>query len=381
MLDINYFVDNYAVPDREILNGNPNLIELYIPKSHQDWHEFRKQGIGASEVGVVVGVNMYNLLPKLVEEKVGTKDPYKAMNEAMISGLLAEPALLKRWMHHDGTELGYVENITQEKIIRTAQPVHSYIVNVNYPYLFVSLDARVEANQQHLSGAIVPYEFPLELKTIRAWEAQKWADGVPAMYRFQIQTQMLVTETDYAELAVLEDGVSFKVIPFKKDEEMQELIIQKSLETYHLINRLREMRKEIDYYLSEGQGQKANQLQALYESELPLPHDEEIAKEYYSEKMAIDHPEFIATDEDLVLVRERVKISESIKILDKEKQLLENLIMRKFSLEKCEYMKLGVEGRVRYYRQENRKNFQLDFRSAKIPAPENLKTKIQLILK
>jgi predicted phage-related endonuclease len=89
MLDINYFVDNYAVPDREILNGNPNLIELYIPKSHQDWHEFRKQGIGASEVGVVVGVNMYNLLPKLVEEKVGTKDPYKAMNEAMISGLLA----------------------------------------------------------------------------------------------------------------------------------------------------------------------------------------------------------------------------------------------------------------------------------------------------
>jgi hypothetical protein len=80
-------------------------------------------------------------------------------------------------------------------------------------------------------------------------------------------------------------------------------------------------------------------------------------------------------------VRERIKISESIKILDKEKQLLENLIMRKFSLEKCEYMKLGVEGRVRYYRQENRKNFQLDFRSAKIPAPEDLKTKIQLILK
>jgi hypothetical protein len=268
----------------------------------------------------------------------------------------------------------------QEKIVRTAQPVHSYIVNVNYPYLFVSLDARVEANQQHLSGVVVPYEFPLELKTIRAWEAQKWADGVPAMYRFQVQTQMLVTETEYAELAVLEDGVAFKVIPFKKDEQMQELILNKALETHLLIKRLKEMRQEIDYYLSEGQAQKANQLQAQFESELPLPHDEEIAKEYYSEKMAIDHPEFIATDEDLVLVRERKKIAESIKLLDKEKQLIENLIMRKFSLEKCEYMKLGTEGKVRYYRQENRKNFQLDFRSAKIPTPPDLEQKIKLIL-
>lgn len=380
-MEIDYFVDNYSVPEHEVLNGNPNLIELHIPKHHQDWHEFRKLGLGASEIGVVVGVNHYTLLPKLVEEKVGTRDPYKVMNEAMISGLLAEDAILKRWQHYDGTELGYIDNIVQNKIIRTAQPVNTYIINVNYPFLFVSLDGRVEPNQQHLSGTVVPYEFPLELKTIRQWEASKWLDGVPAMYRFQVQTQMLVTETEYAELAVLEDGVAFKVIPFKRDEQMQEIILTKAEETYMLIKKLKQMRKEIEYYMNEGQTNKANHLQSLFDSELPLPNDEEAAKEYYSQKMMLEREEFTASQEDAMLVKERVYLAEMIKGLDKEKQLVENLLMRRFTLEKGEYMSLGSEGKVRYFRVEGRKSHQFDFKGVKgVADPEHIKNQLKLIL-
>jgi hypothetical protein len=372
---LEYFIEKYSVPEHEVFNRNPKLIELYIPKSHTDWNTFRKNGIGASEVGVVVGVNHYKVLPQLVEEKVGTRDAYVPTNEAMLSGLLAEKIILRRWKYYDGTDLGYIDDLMKEISIdneellqltkRTCQPMNTYIINTDYPFLFVSLDARVDPNQTHLSGVIVDKEWPLEVKTIRQYEAAKWLDGVPSMYRFQVQTQMLVTETDYAELAVLEDGSKFKVIPFKKDQDMQEIIVNKSEETYQLIRRLRTMREEIMYYLNEGQVQKANKLQAEFDSHLPLPHDEEAAKEYYSQKMLIEHPEFMGSETDRAYVRERQRINEFIKGLEKEKQLYENLIMRTFSLEKCEYMTLGTNGKVRYHKVEGRKNYQLDFRAAK----------------
>ena len=355
----------YHVPDGQVFNNNKNLLEFQIPKSHVDWMEFRKLGFGASEQGTVQGCNDWEILPTLLEKKIGVRLDHKTMNERMFSGILAESIILERWRYYDGTDLGYLENYLAGKKIRAVTPVSSYIVNTKYPRLFVSLDGKTEPNQTHLSGIKVSKSFPVECKTISMMEAKKWYEGIPATYRYQIQQQMLVTEVDYAELATLEDGYKFTVHPFKKDETMQEQILVKSNEAWALGLKLIEMKQEMDHYYNNGEHAKAENVKSQYESLMPLPGDQEAFKDYYSEKMFNERNSFLGDINDFKLVSLRMKVAESIKQLKSEQQQLENLLMRKFVINQGEYMDFIKQGKLRYYKKEGGINFQFSFTGVK----------------
>lgn len=355
----------YHVPDGQVFNNNKNLLEFQIPKSNTDWMEFRKLGFGASEQGTVQGCNDWEILPTLLEKKIGVRLDQKTMNERMFSGIMAESIILERWRYYDGTDTGYMENYLAGKKIREVEPVSSYIVNTKYPRLFVSLDGKALPNQTHLSGIKVPKSFPVECKTISMMEAKKWYEGIPATYRYQIQQQMLVTEVDYAELATLEDGFKFTVHPFKKDEMMQEQIVNKSNEAWALALKLIEMKKEMDHYYNHGEHAKAEQIKSHYESIMPLPGDQEAFKDYYSEKMFNERNSFLGDINDFKLATIRLKYSEAIKQLEKEKQQIENLLMRKFVISQAEYMDFLKQGKLRYYKKDGGKNYQFSFSGVK----------------
>jgi len=355
----------YHVPDGQVFNNNKNLLEFQIPKSHQDWLEFRKLGFGASEQGTVQGCNDWEILPTLLEKKIGVRLEQKAMNERMLSGIMAESIILERWRYYDGTDSGYIENFMANKKIREVLPVSSYIVNTKYPRLFVSLDGKAIPNQTHLSGVKVPKSFPVECKTISMMEAKKWHEGIPATYRYQVQQQMLVTEVDYAELATLEDGYKFTVHPFKKDEMMQEQIITKTNDAWALGLKLIEMKQEMDHYYNHDEHAKAEQVKSAYESIMPLPGDQEAFKDYYSEKMFNERNSFIGDITNFKLANLRMKTSEAIKQLESEKQQYENLLMRSFVINQAEYMDFGKQGKLRYYKKEGGKNYQFSFTGVK----------------
>lgn len=353
-----------------VFNNNKNLLEFQIPKTSPDWLEFRKLGFGASEQGVVQGCNDYEILPVLLEKKIGARTQDKAMNEAMLSGIMAESIILERWRYYDGTDLGYIENFINGNKIREVEPVSSYIVNTKYPRLFVSLDGKALPNQTHLTGVKIPKFWPVECKTISVYEAKKWHEGIPATYRYQIQQQMLVCEVDYAELATLEDGRRFVVHAFKKDQFMQDQILQKSEEAWQLAMKLIEMRQEIDYNFQSGNHAKAELIQSQYESIMPLPGDQDLFKDYYSEKMHAERTSFIGDVNDFKLASLRMKVSKAVKLLEKEQQQLENLLMRKFVINQSEYMDFGKQGKLRYYKKEGGKNFQFSFTSVKAKIDE-----------
>jgi hypothetical protein len=140
------------------------------------------------------------------------------------------------------------------------------------------------------------------------------------------------------------------------------------------------MKAEMDYYMEQGNHTKANRIKSEYDSLLPLPSDEEVAKEYYSNKMLREKSEFGGSNEDLNLVRNRMYFAEMIKKVEKEKQFYENQILRRFTLEQAEHMKFG-DNKVRYYKRAGGINYQLDFKGMKnIVSPEYLENQFEKIL-
>ena len=348
------------------MNNDPKLLEYRIPKSTEDWHEFRKLSFGASEVATVLGQNPYTVLPIVLEEKIGVRESKRGMNESMLSGLFAEEGILRRWQYADGTETGYVENYMNNRTIRKVYSCDTYIVNLDYPWLFASLDGKAHANQQFLgNGNRYPKMFPIECKTIKQFEAKKWLDGVPAMYRYQVMAQMLITNTDVAELAVLEDGYSFKVIPFQRNDDMCELILTETYKQYELMVKLVSLGSEIKKERSVGNTRVVKQLEEEFLQILPLPGNEEGYSEYYSDKMLKEKETFLGDANDLFLAGQSDKYRKAIKLLEKEQTQIDNLIKRSFVLNQGEYMELGKNGKLRYYVQNGRTNHQLSFQGYK----------------
>lgn len=72
--------------------------------SREEWLEARKQGIGASEVATIVGLNPYETPLELWRRKVGIDAP-KAENAAMRRGHYCEDAVAQWWAHETGREI------------------------------------------------------------------------------------------------------------------------------------------------------------------------------------------------------------------------------------------------------------------------------------
>lgn len=349
----------------KVMNDDPKLLEFKIPKSDNDWHKFREMSIGASEVAICLGANPYQILPIMIEEKIGRREPRKIMNESMIAGLIAEEGILERWSYHDGTDTGWVNNWKQKKI-RNVDSCDTYIVNTDYPWLFASLDGKAHKNQPWLgNGAIQPRMFPVECKTIKEFEAKKWSDGIPPMYRYQVNAQMLVTNNDVAELATLTDGYSFKIYPFKRDDDACELILSETYAAYELMQQMKELNEQLKKERSVGNTKVVAELEAEILHKMPLPGEQDGYSEYYSQNMTREKETFLGDTNDKTLAALSSKFRLGIKQLEKEQEQIDNLIKRRMTLEKAEYLDLGKNGKLRWYKQGNRLNHQLSFNGYK----------------
>ena len=94
-----------------------------IPQHTDAWYEFRQRGIGGSEVGTVLGINKYDTALRLFHQKVGTIEIKREDNERMFWGRTNEDKIAEVWSYYDGTQDGYVENYTNNKMVRKCRSV------------------------------------------------------------------------------------------------------------------------------------------------------------------------------------------------------------------------------------------------------------------
>lgn len=151
----------------------------------QAWHIARKRGIGASEIGAVMGIDKYKTALDIYLDKIDPEIKELPDNENMRRGREKEPLVVQRfaarhpeWIIHE-PEGGSEYNI---------------LFSSERPYCFATPDRMITALQLSPKGALEEVNCVLECKHTRRQDAFKWRKGdIPAEYFSQVQWQLYCT--------------------------------------------------------------------------------------------------------------------------------------------------------------------------------------------
>jgi putative phage-type endonuclease len=306
--------------------------------SQDDWLAYRQRGVGASEVGTILGLNPYKCSAQLFYEKLGEMPINTVENMAMFLGKEQESFIADLWQYwdpSDGGEAKLMENYRAGNKVRRCQRVNAYVNNPDFPWLFVSLDRKINkgrvfeigSTRREVSLETEGSEGSLELKTIAGHEADKWEAGIPPSHVVQVQTQLLVCEFKFGELAVFKDGRDFQVYPFEYNPGICETIIERTrdfwqrvLEGRKLLTQRFEMRRNFNYQAADEITEQLTTLE-------PAPDGSEAFAKYLKERYRIAEPgEVKGTDEQLATAARHKRIKEQMKALEEQARECENIL-------------------------------------------------------
>lgn len=163
-------------------------------KDHEEWLSLRRDYIGGSEAGAIVGMNPYKSAYSLWAEKTG-KIPEFEGNITTKVGAYLEDLVAKMF-----------EEETGKKVKRH----NAIMVNDKYPF--------AEANVDRL---IVGEKSLLEIKTTNSLPTMKKIHGgeFPDAWYAQVTHYLAVTELEKAYLAVLVNCREFQIFELDRDED------------------------------------------------------------------------------------------------------------------------------------------------------------------
>lgn len=175
-----------------ILTSTKNL-------SHDEWLEYRRQGLGGSDAPTIVGFNPYNSLFRLYADKKGLIGAVED-NEAMRQGRDLEAYVAERFMEATGKKVRRRNFMFQSE---------------EYPFMLADIDREV-----------VGENAGLECKTTSAFTKSDFEGGeIPLYYYAQMTHYMAVMGYDRMYLAVVVLGKGFYWFCIERDEaEIESLV-------------------------------------------------------------------------------------------------------------------------------------------------------------
>jgi putative phage-type endonuclease len=176
-----------------------------------DWHAWRAQGIGASEVPALLGLSNYDSPWSLWARKVGLLVPAKTEEtERQRLGHDLEPVIAGRFRRATGLEVAGEQAWCQHKDHPWARAtVDAFVVE---PPAEPSIDAAIGVAEWKSDGGL------------GTWRRE----GIPARIQAQVQAQMWVTGLDHAWLGVFHSGFRFEVYELERDERDITLIAERA---------------------------------------------------------------------------------------------------------------------------------------------------------
>lgn len=172
-----------------------------LEMSRDEWLELRKQGLGGSDAGTVLGFNKYKSAFELYQEKIGE---YESVvdSEAAYWGNVQE------------------DTIAQEFAKRTGKKVrrmNKFLVHPEHEFMNANLDR-----------VIVGEKAILECKTASEYLREAWeGEDIPATYLCQVHHYLAVTGYEKAYIAVLIGGNKFVWKEVERDEEFIQILIER----------------------------------------------------------------------------------------------------------------------------------------------------------
>jgi len=325
----------------KLVADNPNIEITEIPIHSQEWYDYRRSGIGSSENGSLLGLTDYphSSIMDVFQRKIGKDPGVYETGEKAFHGTHGEPWIYECWQHWDGEELGYINNFESGNKIRTADyhgVKDKYYRNKKYPWLFTSSDGLINPGQvDMITGEVREHYGCLEIKRPASRYLYTFDNGIPPYYYFQVHQEMLIFETDYAEIAMLIDGYKFELIPVEFNQRMADIVLESTerfwkdrvVPATKLINKITQLE-------SKGEHVEAQELIAELHRLEPDADSTESYKHFLSHS-AQQKEEEVAMQGDMDMWGKATKykvIGEVVKKLTEYKRLLENQ-MRKFMLD------------------------------------------------
>lgn len=320
--------------------------------TQEQWLQYRKQGIGASEVGVIMGLSPYKASIQLFYEKIGQELGYSVETLSRFLGKEQEPFIAQLWEYWEGDQAKMIENYRAGRKVRRCKRVNAYAHNSKYPWLFVSLDR--EINKFTSSDGKNWENGALELKTIGGYEVDKWEAGIPPVYVVQVQTQMLVCEYDYGEIAILRDNRDFSVLPFEFSQSIADGILETTRNFWDRVEKARVILTQ-QFEARRNFNQKAvEELDAQLHTLEPEPDGSDAFNAFLKEKYHIALPgEQAGTPQQLADAQAHKEATARIKEVTETKQLHENRLKNDFGHQNCDRLDFGANGYVSWKADSN----------------------------
>jgi putative phage-type endonuclease len=172
--------------------------------SYSDWLQYRRNGIGGSDLAAICGISKYKTLLHVYLEKLG-EAPEDTMSEAAEWGTRLEPLIAEKFAYEHPEWA-----ITEKKVIY-CHPDHSWALG--------NLDRMIICPDR---GRGI-----LEIKTASEYLRHEWDnDNIPDYYYVQLQWYLFVTGLEWGYFATLIGGNKYREYEVFRDNELIEQLFR-----------------------------------------------------------------------------------------------------------------------------------------------------------
>lgn len=285
---------------------------------HSTWLKHRMMGIGCSEIGTVLGINKYEDRITYWHRKVGTIPQKQIDNIAMFAGRAFEDTVVREFWRYWNPEIPTVEEMMKNGVsktpVRKAQNVNAFVINPKYPWLFASLDRKINKQYGKPEGV-------LEIKTAQSYAVKQWIADINPSYVTQVLGNFICTDLTWGEIFMVQDGRFPNCFEIEQNKETQDMIIQLTHDFWESVLIARDIMSDDSIPLEE-------RLQMISEYE-PEPSGPETYNEHLKEQYRgeIQVEKVVSNEKINKYLSEYVDINKKIKELTLVKTEMQNNVM------------------------------------------------------
>lgn len=177
---------------------------IQLEQGTPEWHEWRLQGIGASEAPMILGISKYKSAYKLWQEKTGTietKDDYNFIFE--------------KGKSIEAKARAYFELMNDKDCPPACMEMDGF------PFIRASLD-----------GYNAKENFALEIKYVGK---DAMGEEITPQHYAQVQHQMMICEAQDLTFIRSNDGKTFKADVIKMDEPFIEKLLAEEIKFWNMV--------------------------------------------------------------------------------------------------------------------------------------------------
>lgn len=329
--------------------------------SHAGWLAQRKEmegfnsietvRIGASDVSVITGTNKWKCKRRLFYHLIGMySNEWRTAKS--VGGHMLESVIASNWESWVPDEEQFLLNLEQGKKERQTKKADFFLLNSKYPNLFVSIDRLHDGEVfSPFTGQAYGELTPIELKSTESHYYKEWPNGITAGYNDQVQTQMMVSDSEVAVFCVLVNGFYFHVREVEFDKERAEFIDHSVREFSTLCVAGKQIVDLINFAADKSEKEEYQAMLSEIEPEaLELEDEQALNKELNP----VSDGEIIGSEKDFIYLEQYQDASDKIKALEADKQLAKNKITTLMG--DAEVMKFN-SGRVTWRRSEEKRDY------------------------